>query len=160
MHKTRSHKQDGYKAHLAVEPETGIYTAAATRPGAGAGHHEATVACDLLVLDEDHQASGLDVCGDTAYSSGEATTALLERGHQLRLKAAPVKTAVVGGFSLDDFAIDTAAGQVTCPAGHAVTLAEPAGINHQRRAVFEQLCTGCPLHARRTTAPPRNAAGS
>ncbi len=24
IHKTRSHRQDGYKAHLAVEPETGL----------------------------------------------------------------------------------------------------------------------------------------
>lgn len=150
VHKTRSHKQDGYKAHLAIEPETGIYTAVAIRPGAGSEHHEAAVALDLL--DQDEQATGLDVYGDTAYSSGAASAALLERGHQLYLKPAPVKTAVPGGFSLDDFAIDTAAGQVTCPAGHTVPLAPPAGINLQRRAVFEQVCTGCPLREKCTNA--------
>jgi hypothetical protein len=33
MHKSRSSYRDGYKAHLAVEPETGLVTAAAlTRP--------------------------------------------------------------------------------------------------------------------------------
>ena len=26
-HKTRTHHQDGFKAHVAVEPETGIFTA-------------------------------------------------------------------------------------------------------------------------------------
>jgi hypothetical protein len=150
VHKTRSHKQDGYKAHLAVEPETGIYTAVAIRPGAGVEHHEAVVALDLL--DEDDQPTHLDLYGDTAYSSGEAGAALLERGHRLFLKPAPVKTAVVGGLGLDDFVIDTTGGHVTCPAGHTVLLTPPAGINRQRRAVFEQLCTGCPLRARCTTA--------
>jgi hypothetical protein len=150
VHKTRSHKQDGYKAHLAIEPETGIYTAVAIRPGAGAAHHEATVACDLL--DQDEQETDLDLFGDTAYSSGDASAELLERGHRLFLKPAPVKTAVPGGFGLDDFAIDTVAGQVTCPAGHTVALAPMAGIHLQRRAVFEQLCTGCALREQCTKA--------
>ena len=150
VHKTRSHKQDGYKAHLAVEPQTGIYTAVAIRPGAGGGHHEAAVALDLL--EQDEQATGLDLYGDTAYSSGEASAALLARGHRLHLKPAPVKTAVPGGYGLDDFTIDTTAGQVTCPAGHTVPLATPAGIHQQRKAVFEQLCTGCPLRSKCTTA--------
>jgi hypothetical protein len=150
IHKTRSHKQDGYKAHLAIEPETGIYTAVAIHPGAGSEHHEATVALDLIEGDE--QPTGLDLYGDTAYSSGNACAALLEHGHRLFLKPAPVKTAVPGGFSLDDFTIDTTQGQVTCPAGHSVALAAPSGIHHQRRAVFEHLCTGCPLRERCTNA--------
>jgi len=149
VHKTRTHKQDGYKAHLAIEPETGIYTAVALRPGAGPEHHEATVALDLL--DQDEQESGLDVFGDTAYSSGQASAALLERGHRLFLKPAPVKTAVPGGFGLDDFAIDTTAGQATCPAGHTVALAPASGTNLQRRAAFTT-CPTCPLRARCTTA--------
>lgn len=150
VHKTRSHKQDGYKAHLAIEPETGIYTAVAIRPGAGAEHHEATVALDLL--DHDENETGLEVYGDTAYSSGDASAALLARGHHLFVKPAPLDTAVPGGFSLDDFAIDTVASQVTCPAGHIVPLTAPAGINLQRRAVFEPLCTGCPLREQCTNA--------
>src|SRR5207249_7185985 len=32
MHKSVSHYRDGYKAHLAVEPDTGIITAAALTP--------------------------------------------------------------------------------------------------------------------------------
>jgi len=150
VHKTRSHKQDGYKAHLAIEPQTGIYTAVAVRPGAGAEHHEAAVACDLL--DQDEQVTGLQVYGDTAYSSGDASAALMARGHRLFLKPAPLPTAVPGGFSLDHFAIDTTAGRATCPAGHSVTLAPPAGIHRQRKAVFEHLCTGCPLRAKCTNA--------
>jgi hypothetical protein len=33
MHKSVSSYRDGYKAHVAVEPETGIVTAAALTPG-------------------------------------------------------------------------------------------------------------------------------
>ncbi|MFF3112016.1 transposase, partial [Kitasatospora sp. NPDC057904] len=52
------------------------------------------------------------------------------------------------GFSLDDFAIDTAGGTVTCPAGHTVALSEPSGQHLQRKAVFTGHCTGCPLRER------------
>ncbi|MFG1711310.1 transposase [Nonomuraea sp. M3C6] len=57
-----------------------------------------------------------------------------------------------GGFTLDDFVIDTGAGTVTCPAGHTVPLAAPSGRYQQRRATFTGLCTACPLHDRCTTA--------
>ena len=33
MHKSRSNYRDGYKAHLAVEPETGIITGCRADPG-------------------------------------------------------------------------------------------------------------------------------
>jgi hypothetical protein len=149
VHKTRSHRQDGYKAHLAIEPETGIYTAVAIRPGAGPEHHEATVALDLL--DQDEQATGLEPYGDTAYSSGAASAALITRGHRLFLKPAPVKTAVPGGLGLDDFAIDTTAGQATCPAGHTAALGPASGTNQQRRAAFDR-CPACKLREKCTNA--------
>jgi hypothetical protein len=148
VHKTHTHRQEGFKAHIAIEPETGLITAAALTPGAGPEHHEATVALDLL----DGEPQGLQIFGDTAYSSDAACGALTEAGHELFLKPAPLKTAVVGGFSLDDFAIDTAAGTVTCPAGHQVPLAEPSGIHQQRKATFTHECTGCPLRERCTKA--------
>ena len=113
VHKTRTHRQEGFKAHIAIEPETGLITAAQLTPGAGPEHHEATVALDLL----DDEPAGLQIFGDTAYSSDATCGALTGAGHELFLKPAPLKTAVVGGYSLDDFAIDTTAGTVTCPPG-------------------------------------------
>jgi hypothetical protein len=148
VHKTRTHRQDGYKAHLAIEPETGLYTAVALTPGAGPEHHEATVGLDLLA-DEN---SPLDVFGDTAYSSGDARHTLGQAGHRLFFKPAPLQAAVPGGFTLDDFAIDTTAATVTCPNGHTVALARPGGQHHQRIAAFKSLCTGCPLRERCTKA--------
>jgi hypothetical protein len=148
VHKTRSHQQDGFKAHLAVEPETGLYTAVALRPGAGAEHREAAVGLELLAGEEEP----VDAFGDTAYCTGDARRALVEAGHRLFLKPAPLRPAVPGGFTLDDFAIDTTAATVTCPQGHTVPLSEPGGQHHQRKATFGNLCTECPLRERCTKA--------
>ncbi|MFD7920026.1 IS1182 family transposase [Streptomyces sp. NPDC059740] len=148
VHKPRTHQQDGYKAHLAIEPETGLYTAVALTPGAGPEHHEAAVGLALLA-DEDIP---LDVFGDTAYSTGDARHSLDGAGHRLFLKPAPLRPAVPGGFTLDDFAIDTTASLVTCPAGHTVPLSAPGGRHDQRTASFKDLCIGCPLRERCTKA--------
>lgn len=43
VHKTRFRCQDGFKAHLAMGPETGLITAVELTPGAGPAHHEAAV---------------------------------------------------------------------------------------------------------------------
>ncbi|MEV0305707.1 transposase, partial [Streptomyces prasinus] len=111
-------------------------------------HHEAAVGLDLLA----GETTPLDVFGDTAYSTGEARQTLHEAGHRLFLKPAPLRPAVPGGFTLDDFAIDTQAAVVTCPAGHTVGLSAPGGQHHQRKASFGELCTGCPLRERCTKA--------
>ncbi|MGW2602612.1 IS1182 family transposase [Streptomyces klenkii] len=149
VHKTLSQYRDGFKAHLAVEPETGLITAITLRPAAGAGHHEATVALDLL--GEETQA--LDVLADSAYSTATLRAALTEAGHRLLIKPAALKKAVAGGFTLDDFRIDTAAGTVTCPAGHTTVLLPPGGRHRQRKAWFTaKQCTTCLLRSRCTTA--------
>lgn len=148
VHKTRSHQQDGYKAHLAFEPETGLFTAVALTPGAGPEHHEAAVGLDLLADEE----QPVDAFGDTAYSTGDARHTLEAAGHRLFLKPAPLRAAVPGGFTLDDFAIDTATATVTCPQGHTVPLSDPGGQHHQRKAAFKDLCAGCPLRERCTKA--------
>lgn len=145
IHKTRSHRQDGYKAHLAVESETGLYTAVALRPCAGPEHHEAAV-LDLLAEED----TPVDAFGDTAYSTGDARQAMHRAGHRLFLKHAPLRPAVPGGFTLDDFAIDTTI--VTCLTGHTVPLSDPGGQHHQRKASFRDLCTGCHLREQCTKA--------
>ena len=148
IHKTQQQRDDGYKAHLAVEPETGLFTAVALRPGAGTAHHEAAIAPGLLA----HERGRLHVLADAAYAPAELRAALTEAGHRLLIKPPALKPAVIGGFTLDDFAIDTAAGTVTCPAGHTVSLAAPGGRYQQRRATFTGLCAACPLRERCTTA--------
>ncbi len=148
IHKSAQQRDDGYKAHLAVEPETGLFTAVALHPGAGADNHEAAVAPALLAGEN----GLLQILADAAYAAAELRAVLTAAGHRLLIKPPALKPAVVGGFTLDDFTIDTTAGTLTCPAGHTVALAAPAGRYQQRRATFTGLCTACPLHDRCTTA--------
>ncbi|MFI0421740.1 transposase [Spongiactinospora sp. 9N601] len=148
IHKSGQQRDDGYKAHLAVEPETGLFTAVALRPGAGAAYHESAVAPALLA----HERGPLQILADAAYAAAGLRATLTTAGHRLLIKPPALKPAVPGGFTLDDFSIDTGAGTVTCPAGHTVPLAAQGGRYRQRRATFTGLCAACPLRDRCTTA--------
>jgi IS5 family transposase len=138
-HKSRSAYRDGYKAHLAVEPDTGLITAAAITP---ANTADGPAGLALLAGEE----PGLVVLADSAYGSGQVRAALAEAAHHTVIKPIPLRPTVPGGFSIDDFAIDTAAGTVTCPQG----LSTP--ISPHRRAKFGTQCGDCPLRPQCTTA--------
>lgn len=142
VHKTVHARQDGFKAHLAVEPETGLVTACRLTRATGADNHEAAVAVGLLA----DEPTGREILADSAYSAGELRAALAAAGHTALIKPPPLRPAVPGGYTTDEFTIDTAAGIVTCPAGHTVAIT-PAG-----NAIFGHRCTDCPLRTRCTTA--------
>jgi Transposase DDE domain len=89
----------------------------------------------------------LEVYGDSAYGSGEARAAYRDAGHDTVIKPGPLRPAVPGGFTIDDFTIDEQAGTVTCPAGHARPMSAAT-----RTVNFGDLCAGCPLRPRCTTA--------
>jgi hypothetical protein len=139
MHKSRSSYRDGYKAHLAVEPETGLVTAVALTP---ANTADGPAGVGLLA----EELPGLQVLGDAAYGSGETRAALRAAGHGQLIKPIPLAAAVPGGFTRDDFAVDLQAKTVTCPAGHSVA------ITGAGRAVFDWRCGPCPLRSRCTRA--------
>ncbi len=139
MHKSRSEYRDGYKAHVAVEPETGIITAAALTP-ANAG--DGPTGIELLA----GEGPGLQVLADSAYGSGEVRAALHAGRHHQAIKPIPLRRAVPGGFDRDDFVIDHHARTATCPGGHTVAIA-PKG-----SATFGMRCAGCPFRERCTTA--------
>jgi IS5 family transposase len=137
MHKSVSEYRDGYKAHIAIEPETGLVTATALTP---ANAPDGSTRVELL-RDE---APGLQVLGDGAYGSGDTLAALGKAKHQRAIKPWPMSTAIPGGFVREDFVVDAVAGTATCPAGHTVTIT--AG----RAAVFGIRCSGCSLRDRCT----------
>jgi IS5 family transposase len=139
MHKSRSTYRDGYKAHVAVEPDTGIITAVDLTAANAA---DGPTGVELLA----DEAEGLEVFADSAYGSGETRTALTDAGHSQTIKPIPLRAAVPGGFTKADFRIDLAAGTVTCPAGHIANIT-PSG-----RASFRRHCRDCPLRTRCTTA--------
>jgi hypothetical protein len=141
-HKTRHRRQDGYKAHVKVEPDTGLITGCALTPAAGAEHSDAAVGIQLLA-DEPHP---VDVLGDSAYGTGELLAAAADGGHTAIIKPWPLRPAVDGGFTLDDFTVDETAGMVTCPN----QLTRP--ITSSRWVTFGAACRDCPLRARCTTS--------
>ena len=137
--KTAAHKRDGYKAHLAGEPETGLVTecalTVATAPDGPTG-------VGLLA----GEAPGLEVLGDSAYGSGETRAALCAAGHIQTIKPLPLASATPGGFTTHDFQVDQQAGTVTCPAGYQTR------ITASGQASFGRRCGRCPLRSRCTTA--------
>ena len=142
MHKSRSSYRDGYKAHVAVEPDTGIITDCTLTP-ANAGDGPAGV--DLL----DGEAAELDVLADSAYGSGPVRTDLVDAGHNPIIKPWPLaRNPNLGAdqFARDDFSIDYQARTVTCPNGVTTHITEHGN------ATFGARCRGCPLRTRCTTA--------
>jgi Transposase DDE domain/Transposase domain (DUF772) len=141
-HKTRTRHQDGYKAHVKVEPDTGLITGCALTPAAGPAHSDAAVGIELLA-DEPHP---VEVLADSAYGTGELLAAAADGGHTAIIKPWPLRPAVDGGFTLDDLTVDEAAATVTCPNGLT------ARITRTRTANFGARCRDCPLRARCTSS--------
>jgi transposase len=135
-------RRDGFRAHVVADPETGIITSEKLTKAAGPDNSDAAVAAELI----GGEAAETEVYGDCAYGTGDLRAALAGGGHAAVIKPGPLRPAVEGGFTLDDFTVDEAAGTVTCPAG--VT----RRISARRYATFGAACTSCPLRARCTTA--------
>jgi IS5 family transposase len=137
VHKTTSNYRDGFKGHLAVEPDTGIITATELTAG---NVGDAQAAPDLIA-DED---AGIEVLGDSAYGAGGFRNHLNERGMSATIKPGPLRPAVEDGFTIDDFHLN--GNSVTCPNGVTVTLSK------KRTATFGVQCRGCQLRTRCTKA--------
>ena len=147
VHKTVHHRQDGYKAHVAVEPDTGLFTGARLTKANGAGNHEAVVGVQLLEAEDRRpDTDGLQVLGDSAYGTGEARDALVRAGHTPVIKPGPLRPTVPGGFTVDDFTVAETEATVTCPNG----LTRP--ITPSRHVTFGAACGTCPLRERCTTS--------
>jgi transposase len=152
-HKTRHRRQDGFKAHVVVEPDTGLITATELTKASGPDNSDATVGVRLLGTDPSlpslpglQQQPGVQVLGDSAYGSGEALAQLQAKGHEAIIKPWPVRPAVPDGFTGEDFTVDEAAGTVTCPNGAT------RWMDKNRIARFGAACTDCPLRTRCTTS--------
>jgi len=81
----------------------------------------------------------VQVLADSAYGSGEARAELADAGHEAIIKPIPLRAAVSGGFTLDDFPVNEPAGWVTFPAGMT------RQITGARTVTFGAACRSCPL---------------
>jgi IS5 family transposase len=143
MHKSRSSYRDGFKAHIAIEPETGLITGCElTAANVGDG----PVGVKLLRDEE----PGLQILADSGYASGQVRADLQAAGHDAVIKPLPLgrnPKLDAGHFTPDDFFVDYDANTITCPQGQTVT------INPTGRASFGKRCNGCPLRDRCTSSP-------
>jgi hypothetical protein len=167
-------RRDGYRAHLAADPQTGITDEKLTQ-ASGTENSDPAVAEEFLAAEagqdqagpataEQSAAAGQDDdstagqhggngvereplawYGHSAYGTGDLRGAISDAGHHAVIKPKPLQAPVEGGFTVDDFAVDVDAGTVTCPAGHTVAL------SRTRIATFGVACRDCPLRERCTT---------
>jgi IS5 family transposase len=153
-HKSREKRQDGFKAHISIEPDTGLVTTTAMTMATGPANSDAAVGVTLIATDTTlptaEQGEQVEVLGDSAYGSADMLAALDAAGHHPVIKPWPHRPCVEGGFMLDDFTYDPdaadGAGTLTCPAGVTRTLSP------RRTVTFGVACRGCPLREQCTTA--------
>jgi hypothetical protein len=153
-HKTSARGFDGYKGHVAIDPDSEVITAITVSAG---NSGDAAPASDLLADDlptetsgdEGGDEGGLAVYGDAAYGAGELLAKLEKAGTEIKIKVQP--PPVQGGrFAKDRFAVDLSAGTVSCPNGVTVKI-RPAKAGGGT-AVFGTACAGCPLAAQCTSS--------
>ena len=198
--KSKSKRRDGFRGHVAAEPDTGLITDCEMTMATGPGSTDAENGVKMAARDRFHRTGArpqpqagtpdqaapqdtqpqdtqaraepqaraeaqhagaqdtgpqdeqpqdeqrLEVYGDSAYGSGEARAAYREAGHDTVIKPGPLRSAVPGGFTIDDFTVNEDDGTVTCPAGQVRPMS-PA-----RAVTFGAACAGCPLRERCTTA--------
>jgi hypothetical protein len=175
-HKTSARGFDGYKGHVAIDPDSEVITATAVTAGnvGDAGAVEDLLAADLPLAatdeespddDSDPKATAepapdsygedispterLSVYGDSAYGAGSVLDTLEHADAEIMCKVQP-PNAPDGRFAKDQFQIDLDAGTVTCPAGQTATL---RAVKDGQMARFGVACATCPLATRCTTSP-------
>jgi hypothetical protein len=141
-HKTAAHGFDGYKAHVAVDPDSEVICAAEVSPATTGDAVVAPTLLGDLAPGEGDQTAQAVVYGDSAYGTGAHLAWLDQQGFTPMVKT-QVPTAPGGRFAKDQFRLDLAAGMVTCPARVAVAI-RPAR-RGGGRARFGQACSVCPL---------------
>ena len=179
-HKTAARGFDGYKGHVAIDPDSEVITATTVTPGNTGDAGAATdLIADLLpdagpTVDEPGGSDTADEPGAEAATESDAEDIAAEPGAEAarvygdnaygtgefhdRLDQAGIAskcktqtpTAPGGRFSKDHFAIDLGAGTVGCPAGFTAPI-RPAS-DGGGLAGFGPACARCPLRAQCTTA--------
>src|SRR6266545_2604599 len=153
-------RRDGYRAHVAADPDTGIITDEELTKAAGTENSDPAVAERFLAADiatspdraddqpdsDAHTPMRREWYGDSAYGTGDLRGAFDDAGHTAVIKPKPLQSPVEGGLTVDDFTVDEDNQTVTCPAGST------RPISATRIATFGALCRDCPLRQRCTTS--------
>lgn len=144
-HGRKSERQrfDGYKIHAAAATEAPLLTAIDVSPGCDYDGQQAPA----LIDSQPKELRPQRLLGDTAYGDSETREQLEERKVEV-LAPVPEPPPTADRIGKRDFAIDLAAGTVTCPAGQAVRIG-PRQRSGMRAAVFpDRVCRACLLKPR------------
>jgi Transposase DDE domain/Transposase domain (DUF772) len=158
-HKTSTRGFDGYKGHVAVDPDSELITATTVTAGnVGDGQAvEALLASELGGPDASDRpadeppagsAGPLAVYGDSAYGAGSVLDTLEQADVEIMCKV-QAPNAPGGRYAKDAFQINLEAGTVTCPAGQTAGLRQ---VKDGHVAYFGLACRSCPLADRCTTS--------
>ncbi|MEU6974372.1 transposase, partial [Kitasatospora aureofaciens] len=152
-HKTVRRAFDGYKGHVAADPDSEVITATEVTAGnVGDAEPAAELLADVLqppAPDERAEGERAEVYGDAAYGTGPLLAELVEADVAVMVKV-QAANAPGGRFSKDAFTVDVQAGQVTCP--NQVTVPIRPHRDGGGQARFGAVCVACPLAAQCTTA--------
>jgi hypothetical protein len=176
-HKTSARGFDGYKGHIAADPDSEIITATEVSAGnQGDAQTAADLIADLLpdtsgpadtdTDTPDDAPAGADadldgdpghdddqarpaVYGDAAYGAGDFLETLDDADIEAKVKTQPATNAG-GRFTKDAFDIDLDADTVTCP--NEVVAPIRRNSAGDGTASFGAACAGCPLAAQCTTS--------
>ena len=148
-HKTAARGFDGFKGHIAEDPDSEIITNTAVTAG-NAG--DASVAEELItdLVDDPERGDTGEVFGDAAYGTGEFQQRLADDNLRSGCKTQPVATPAGGMFSKERFTIALETDTVTCPNRTVVKIRRHA--DGSGTAAFRRACQRCPIASQCTTS--------
>lgn len=165
-HKTAARGFDGYKGHVAIDPDSEIITATGVTPGNAADGSAAEVLlADVLPTPpedlaptvapavgptSEESATRVEIFGDASYGTAELVEKIEAAGAEANVKV-QAPSAPADCFGKDAFKIDLEANTVTCPAGVLVQIRRNSS-EGGRIAVFATSCRTCALRAKCTDA--------
>ena len=177
-HKTAARGFDGYKGHIAIDPDSEIITATTVTAGNVAdGSVGDALVVDVLAeptsatqepdIGEIKMAgetpatesfdrgladavAPVEIYGDSSYGTAKFVEAIEGAGAEANVKVQP-PSAPEGKFAKDAFDIDLTNNTVRCPAGMLVVIrSSTAGADGLWLASFGVRCTKCELRSQRT----------
>jgi hypothetical protein len=157
--KSEKRRFDGHKAHLAVDPESQLITAADVLAGNAPDHERA-----LELVEQAEANAGVmveEVVGDCAYGDDNTRKTFAEAGRKLVAKVATRR----GGaqFPKEDFLLDLGSMSCVCPAGQqtqkvvSISSSDRYGAPGTPLRAFRfdaAVCDGCPLRPKCVRARP------
>jgi hypothetical protein len=148
-HKTSHRGFDGYKGHIAVDPDVEVITATAVTAG-NVGDVEPVTGLIADLTDPTAATDTAAVYGDAAYGAGEVLQRLDSAGIDAKTKVQP-PVAPTGKFTKDRFDINLRDATVTCPGGTTIPIRPVKGhARHAGKADFGTACATCPLRGQCT----------